>query len=193
MKRVNVFLILLIVSIAALIAQMAIGFAVFTSSQANPYSWMNQMFHNTGYGGNGGMMGQGGSTSVNPLMPYFGALFIVLVSLVIVGVIGLTYYLVYPQIPVGTIHNAENQPATNSASAYASVAKTLTPEELKVITALNAHNGKYLQKYISKETGLSRLKTHRIIARLAQREIVTLEKVGNTNQVTFADWLKQEK
>jgi hypothetical protein len=192
MKRVNIFLILLIVSIAALIAQMAIGLAVFTSTQANPYSWMNQMFRGTGY--SGGMMGQGGSTTVNPLMPYFGALFIVLVSLVIVGVIGLTYYLVYPQIPVGTASpKAENTPASNPTSAYASVAKTLTPEELKVITALNAHNGKYLQKYISKETGLSRLKTHRIISRLAQREIVTLEKVGNTNQVTLGDWLKQEK
>jgi hypothetical protein len=190
MRRVNIFLILLIVSIAALIAQMAIGFAIFTSAQANPYSWMNQMFHNSG--ASGGMMGQGGSMSVNPLMPYFGALFIVLVSLVIVGVVGLTYYLIYPQIPVGTTHKAENQPATNPASAYASVAKTLTPQELKVVAALNVHNGKYLQKYISKETGLSRLKTHRIIARLAEREIVTLEKVGNTNQVTLADWLKKK-
>jgi hypothetical protein len=187
MKKVTVFLVIVIASVTALIAQMAIGFSVFTSAQANPYSWMNQMFHSTG---SGGMMGQGGSTSANPLMPYFGALFIVLVSLVIIGVIGLTYYLIYPQIPVGAAStNAENKPA----SAYASVAKTLTPEELKVINALNAHNGKYLQKYISKETGLSRLKTHRIIARLAQREIVTLEKVGNTNQVTLANWLKQEK
>jgi hypothetical protein len=192
MKRVYVFLILLIMSIAALIAQMAIGVSVFTSTQANPYIWMNQMFHSTG--GSGGMMGQGGSTTVNPLIPYFGALFIVLVSLVIVGVIGLTYYLVYPKIPVGTASpKEENISSSNPATAYASVAKTLKPEELKVITALNAHNGKYLQKYLSKETGLSRLKTHRIIARLAEREIVTLEKVGNTNQVTLADWIKQEK
>ena len=57
---------------------------------------------------------------------------------------------------------------------------------------LNAHNGKYLQKYIRNETGLSRLKTHRIIARLADRGIVSLEKTGNTNQVFLANWLQQQ-
>jgi hypothetical protein len=172
---------------------MAIGLAVFTAAQDNPYSWMNQMFHGSSTGGGaGGMMG-GGSTQavVNPLMPYFGALFIVLVSLVIVGVVGLTYYLIYPQIPIGAA--PQNQQATAPSNSYNAVAKTLTPEELKVVDALNAHGGKYLQKYITKETGLSRLKTHRIIARLAEREIVTLEKVGNTNQVYLANWLKQEK
>jgi uncharacterized membrane protein len=49
-----------------------------------------------------------------------------------------------------------------------------------------------LQKYIRNESGLSRLKTHRIVARLAERGIVTLEKMGNTNQVLLADWLKNK-
>jgi uncharacterized membrane protein len=69
--------------------------------------------------------------------------------------------------------------------------KTLTEDERKVVEVLRGHNGKYLQKYIRNETGLSRLQTHRIVARLAERGIVTLEKTGNTNQVLLADWLKQ--
>ena len=84
-----------------------------------------------------------------------------------------------------------SQPQT-VPNAYDSVTKTLTEEERKIINVLNNHNGKYLQKYITNETGLSRLQTHRIIARLAERGIVSLEKTGNTNQVYLANWLTQE-
>jgi uncharacterized membrane protein len=73
--------------------------------------------------------------------------------------------------------------------AYDAIVKTLTDEERKVIQVLTAHDGKYLQKYIRKEAGLSRLKTHRIVARLAERGIVTLKKSGNTNEVLLANWL----
>jgi uncharacterized membrane protein len=83
-------------------------------------------------------------------------------------------------------------PATANRNAYESVSKTLTEDERKIIEVLNSHGGKYLQKYIKSETGLSRLKTHRIIARLAERGIVTLEKTGNTNQVYLANWLNQK-
>ena len=54
-----------------------------------------------------------------------------------------------------------------------------------------SHKGKYLQKYIRKEAGLSRLKTHRVVARLAERGLITLEKTGNTNEVRLAEWLKK--
>jgi len=57
---------------------------------------------------------------------------------------------------------------------------------------LKKQDGKYLQKYIRTETGLSRLKTHRVIARFAERGMVTLEKVGNTNEVRLVDWLKKK-
>ena len=200
MKRVNLFLTILIVSLVSLILLTAIGYAIFTSAQ-NPYNWMNQMWgENTGAtGGMGGMMGQTGqtATSTNPLMPYFGALFAVLVGVTIIGILGLTYYVLYPQIRMGKntspmINQNVTQQATNT-QAYESVSKTLTDEERKVIEVLNNHNGKYLQKYIRNETGLSRLKTHRIIARLAERGIVTLEKTGNTNQVFLANWLQSQK
>jgi hypothetical protein len=209
MRRVNLFLAILIASLAALIALTAIGFAIFTSaSTTNPYSWMNQMWGGTGTGvgtgGMGGMMGQTGAAqaSTNSLLPYFGVFFAVAIAITVIGIVGLAYYLVYPQIRMGAappqpaIKNISQQTScatpSNSTSPYESVAKTLTEEERKIITVLNAHQGKYLQKYIKNETGLSRLKTHRIIARLADRGIVSLEKTGNTNQVYLANWLQNQ-
>jgi len=46
-----------------------------------------------------------------------------------------------------------------------------------------------LQKYVVKEGGLNRLKTHRIIARFAQRGIVTVKEFENTNGVLLSDWI----
>jgi len=48
-----------------------------------------------------------------------------------------------------------------------------------------------LQKYITKEAGLSRLKTHRVVAALSERGIVQVEKYGNTNQVSLAKWFHE--
>jgi uncharacterized membrane protein len=74
-------------------------------------------------------------------------------------------------------------PSVSAETPYDSVSKTLTLEERKVVDVLTLHNGQYLQKYIRTETGLSRLKVHRIVSRLAERGIVTLEQTGNTNKV----------
>ncbi len=200
MKRVNLFLILLITAGAALISATAIGFAVFAqTSQNDPYSWMSQMWggsqNGNGYGGMGGMMGQPTPTpATNTLLPAFGVTFAVLIAIVVLGVAGISYYLVYPQIRTGTDAAQLEAKAAHQApaeDAYNSVAKTLTDDERKIVENLKTHNGRYLQKYIKAETGLSRLQTHRILARLSERGIVALEKTGNTNQVTLAEWLSK--
>ena len=192
------FLTILIASIAALIATTAFGFAVFSQAQ-NPANWMSQMWGgSSNSGGMGGMMGQPATTASSGLLTYFGVLFAVLIGVTVMGIVGVGYYLLYPQIRVGTVgvvqttqNIAATQPAANGSTAYESVAKTLTVEERKVVEVLKSHQGKYLQKYIRNETGLSRLQTHRIIARLAERGIVSLEKIGNTNQVYLSSWLQQ--
>lgn len=197
MKRANLFLIILIASITTLIASTAIGFAIFSQPQ-NPANWMSQMWGGSNnYDGMGGMMGGTTTTTSSGLLPFFGVLFAVLIGVTVIGIIGVGYYLLYPQIRVGTvgvIQATQNilaiQPAANGSTAYESVLKTLTEEERKVVKVLNSHQGKYLQKYIRSETGLSRLQTHRIIARLVDRGIVSLEKTGNTNQVYLSSWLQ---
>jgi uncharacterized membrane protein len=190
MRRVIGFLTILITSIAALIATTVLGFAIFNTNQTNAHSqdgWMNSMW------GQGSMMGQTTTqTATNPLLPYFGVLFAVLIAVTVLGIVGMGYYLLYPQMRMGAVSPAIHA-AQPTVDAYESVSKTLTAEERQIIAVLNNHNGKYLQKYIKSETGLSRLKTHRILARLADRGIVTLEKTGNTNQVTIANWLTDLK
>ena len=180
MRKVNVFLALLIGSLISLAILMVAGFYVLASPY--PSNWMSDM-----WGHMSSMMG--GSAQVqNPALPFFNVAFVVLVGVAIVGVGGLVYFLAFPEIKAT---GAEQVVAQNGTSAYAAIVKTLTDEERKVIQVLTAHEGKYLQKYIRKEAGLSRLKTHRILARLADRGIVTLKKNGNTNEVQLSEWLHE--
>ncbi|HVB95047.1 MAG TPA: hypothetical protein VND41_00410, partial [Nitrososphaerales archaeon] len=62
------------------------------------------------------------------------------------------------------------------------------PDERKVVGVLKVHGGTYVQKFITQEAGLSRLKTHRVVATLAERGIVQVRKKGNSNDVTLARW-----
>src|SRR4030067_663487 len=109
-------------------------------------------------------------------------LIISLASLITLTVIGVAVETAEPILKSCVAEKTES-----NVSAYESVLKTLTDEERKVVEVLGAHGGKYLQKYVRKEAELSRVKTHRIVARLAERGIVSLEKTGNTNQVLLAD------
>lgn len=201
MRRVNVFLAILFASLASLIALTTTGFVIFAQAQT-PYNWMTQMWSGSSPTTDrmGGMMGQTGQTtaSTNPLLSYFGIIFVILIGVTVIGIIGLGYYLLYPKTRLGTtqspaVYKSLTQQISNSTTPYETVSKTLTNEERKIVEVINNHNGKYLQKYIRNETGLSRLQTHRIIARLADRGIVSLEKIGNTNQVFLASWLQNPK
>jgi uncharacterized membrane protein len=82
----------------------------------------------------------------------------------------------------------KNYVSGNGKEAVSIVLRTLKPEERKVVGVLDAHGGTYLQKFITKESGLSRLKTHRVVAALSERGIVHVEKSGNTNEVSLVDW-----
>jgi hypothetical protein len=94
---------------------------------------------------------------------------------------------------VSDVSDVSNVSNVSSVSSSCDVLlKTMTPEEQKVLNVLVTHNGKYLQKYVGKEAGLSRLKTHRIVARFAQRGIVTVTEFGNTNEILLSDWVKEQ-
>ena len=91
------------------------------------------------------------------------------------------------EAPISTSSTQTVAPQTQNCDL---ILKTMTPEEQKVYNVLTAHKGKYLQKYVVKESGLSRLKTHRIVARFAQRGIVTVSEFGNTNEITLSEWAR---
>ena len=191
MQKVNIFLTLLIISIFSLIMLFLVMIYVLPSSPTQPDWWTDMWSHM------GGMMGGAGSVS-SPYLGYFGILFVVVVAIVIVSAIGLVYFIMLPEIktPNMTSQNTGLQKSSelqnsDKPSAYESVLKTLNEDEKKVLNVLRTHDGKYLQKYIRHEAKLSRLKTHRILARFAEREIVSLQKSGNTNEVTLAEWLQK--
>jgi len=52
-------------------------------------------------------------------------------------------------------------------------------------------SGSVLLQFIGKEAGLNRLQTHRIIARFAQRGIITAKPFGNTNEISLSDWINK--
>jgi hypothetical protein len=186
LRKASFFLILLLTSLTILIILLIVAF-LSTPTVAGQSGWVNNMWS---------CMGDWMSGRYPVSDPYwnlFGVSLIVLVGLVIVGIGGVVYFQVYPEIapPNRTAQKLRAQESPKSSQPLESIYKTLTDDERKILEVLMSHEGKYLQKYIRKEAGLSRLKTHRVLSRLAERGIVTLKKTGNTNQVNIADWLKK--
>jgi hypothetical protein len=105
-------------------------------------------------------------------------------STVLAGVVGVIYFLVLPEMK--NYYSGGAEPLARDAGTM--VYKTLKPDEQKVVTVLKIHGGVYIQKFVTQEAGLSRLKTHRVVAALSERGIVHVQKKGNSNEVTLATW-----
>lgn len=113
-------------------------------------------------------------------------------SLLVVAIVGLGYFLAYPEIKTAPMPPSPSvlAPAAKPELSWAVLMRTSKPEERRVLEVLAAHGGAYLQKLVVKEAGLSKLKTHRIVSRLAERGVVSVERSGNTNQVSLAAWVR---
>ena len=81
--------------------------------------------------------------------------------------------------------------AKGTKSEFESILKTLTANERKVVELLLAHEGKYRQRLIRTEAGLSWLETRRIISHLSERGVATTETSGAEAYVTLANKWKQ--
>jgi len=212
MRKLYIFLTIFIITLSVFLSLALVGW-YFAATSPTYYgsSWMSQMWgphvgSDGDYGGMGGMMGNGsGATS-----SYLWIIPVALIVIVALSVIGVVFYLAFPQLRY--IKRTCEKPNANSATmetvksgaglvgnsvvepnTCGVVLKTMTTEEQKVLNVLMAHQGKYLQKYVSKEAGLSRLKTHRIVARFAQRGIVNVKEFGNTNEIVVSDWVRTSK
>jgi uncharacterized membrane protein len=166
MEKLKVLLIVLLTAIAGLAVSMFI-LALSVAPNQSPLTVLE------------GLMTGGFAPNLAILIPLSTLLFL---FTLLASVVGIIYFLVLPEM--------KNYVAgTGGGKEAASVVlRTLKPEERKVVGVLDVHGGTYLQKYITKEAGLSRLKTHRVIATLSERGIVVAEKKGNTNEVTLAKW-----
>lgn len=216
MRRMRIFLIILTVTLGVLLA---LGLVSLYLATATPSyygsSWMREMWsgivsNNGGNGGGmGGMMGNGSGTETSAAS-YLWIIPVMLIALSSVAIVGLAFYLVFPELRYirGSCNPQKVEPVprqiknmspavSDTSKTVATISnncdvllKTMTPEEQKVLNVLIAHQGKYLQKYVVKETGLSRLKTHRVVARFAERGIVSVEEFGNTNEIVLSEWVK---
>src|SRR5665648_885809 len=166
MQRFNIFLTIFIITLGVLLILALVGwYLAATSPSYYASSWMNQMwgsdFGSTNNYGMGGMMGDGSVTTT-----YLWIIPAALIAIVAVSVIGVGFYLAFPQLRY--VKKTCELPNLNSVSAesvksdsglvvnsvaepntYSVVLKTMTPEEQKVLNVLVAHQGKYLQKYVS--------------------------------------------
>lgn len=173
---------------AVVLGAATVGFAVAAVSYLS---------YQGGGGSFGGVMGQMmgnshpyGMTSTMPTGVW--VLLVALLVLAVVGALGVVYYLAFPEIrsrPMRPEREQRIEQPVNPAISWEVLTRTAKPEEKKVLDILAAHDGRYLQKFIVKESGLSRLKTHRILSRFAERGIVVAEKSGNTNEIALAPWL----
>ncbi|MCL5068750.1 MAG: hypothetical protein M1368_10425 [Thaumarchaeota archaeon] len=194
MKRIVIFISVLVATLISLVVLFSWYILVYQAGTANMYSTMGQMMGNQYSGAN------------MQLMPsYVWAFLVAFLALLVIGVGGLAYYVAYPQIiqkpvpskdygttspPASPVQATPVQPPKETLSV---LLRTSKPDEKRVLEVLSAHGGKHLQKLIVKESGLSKLRTHRIISRFSERGIVSVTKSGNTNEVRLSPWLDQTK
>ncbi len=105
--------------------------------------------------------------------------------------IGLAVYMVlFPEIkqnPPEKIVSSENHQTLDA------VMRVLKDDERKVVELILTSGGSMLQRDIARQTGFSRVKTHRILYRLSTRGIIVAEKHYNTYKITVSDWLFPKK
>jgi len=76
---------------------------------------------------------------------------------------------------------------------FDAVKRVLKDDERKIVEFIINSGGSMLQSDIARQSGFSRVKTHRILYRLSTRGIVVAEKYYNTYKITLAEWLFPKK
>jgi len=129
-------------------------------------------------------------------MPYSFWFWVFVVPLV-VAVVVVGYRVAFPEIKTEKPQQVaeevtEGEELVERKQSLDAVLHVLSEDERKVVETVASGGGEaMLQKDIRWKTGLSRVKVHRVIARLAQRGLVKVEKYYNTNKVVLADWLTE--
>lgn len=122
---------------------------------------------------------------VTPLENFFLDL---VIFLFFVSSIALTIYQILNYVYPKLVKSDSPAPTSNS-SPFEIVSHISTEEEVKVLNAILDLSPRAYKFEISRKTGLSRMKVHRILQRLEQRDIVEIEKVGRNSRVKLASWL----
>jgi len=119
--------------------------------------------------------------------------------LVFVLLIGLVVALAVSYTTRGTTGEVSSAPPSTNVEVrseekrdgLADLMRILTPEEKTVINLLIQNGGEMLQKDITRQLGFTRLKTHRILERMENRNLIKRIRIGNTNKVFLEDWVME--
>jgi predicted membrane channel-forming protein YqfA (hemolysin III family) len=112
----------------------------------------------------------------------YGAAFMFLA----IGIIA--YLMIFPEIVLGKDQKL-NPSEEGFVAHFEGVMKVLREDERKVCMALWKEGGTALQKDVRWVTGLSKVKTYRVVSRLASRGVIAVEKNGKENRLSLAPWL----
>lgn len=104
---------------------------------------------------------------------------------VTIGVVA--YSMIFPEIVQEK--DEKLNPEEGFPDSFEGVMKVLREDERKVCMAILKEGGTALQKDVRWMTGLSKVKTHRVVARLAGRGVVTVKKEDRRNRLSLASWL----
>ena len=110
------------------------------------------------------------------------------------AIIVLAYVIAFPNIRIASDERTENirHDFSFDSDPLSIVMRVSKPDEHAVLDVVNQSGGTCFQKDVLYKTGLSKLKTHRIVARLAERGIILVQKHGKTNQISLPNWLKKQ-
>jgi uncharacterized membrane protein len=142
------------------------------------------------YGGQGMM----GSTMVGDML-WPSTLFLSAIVLILV----IVYLLAFPPIKYSPPEEGKlvsRSPRTEPGSSNPNpdslevIMRVLKPDEKAALEVVRNAGGVCMQKDITYKTGLSKLRTHRVVARLAERGVIQVRKLGKTNEITVPAWLK---
>jgi hypothetical protein len=117
----------------------------------------------------------------------------VLSASVVLLILALAYVVLFPSIKYS--RSNEKQPASISVSSVdqdpmSIVMRVAKPDERAALKVLIDSGGLCLQKDLTYKAKISKLKTHRIVSRLAERGIIEVRKSGKTNEISVPAWLK---
>ncbi len=119
--------------------------------------------------------------------PQFYIWILIVVMPLTFAVASLAYLALFPEIR--QVPQAETAMSQDQRT-LAAVMRVLKDDERKVVELLASAGGKMLQRDIARQTGFSRVKTHRILYRLSIRGVVVARKYYNTYEIMLADWLR---
>ena len=118
---------------------------------------------------------------------------VLLVLLIILLVIVIVYLVFFPRLESvkssASIQTKVEEISEEENKSLEVALKLMESDERRVVETLINAGGSMLQKDISYELKISRVKTHRILVKLINRGIVIAEKKFNTNNIILADWL----